>query len=407
MRPFINIIEFIANKSNLTLPDNFLIYFDKFFYKDEKISDVKIYKCYIYINENTYTDEETIMLKDVYLKAKKIKNILKMYIRKRKIKNMNLFDKNTDLYFNPLNKYPKSQLINLIIDNTIYKFRISNLINMWLDSLTKQENLFCKPIILKNPYTNLPFKKQNLYNLFFAIHFSPYIIPTLIYNFFLVDFNIDLFVFKYYPILKDYAIKNFILNGSVSELYESIHNMLYTFKRHLGGIYLPNRLAYSRKKFIVKELTPYLKDYLISEYCCNPFKKRMSYNKSKEGLCIYFRENELVYIRRETDEIDETEQTEQTEQTQENNTITHYIPPPPPLVIENVAPPVSITSPRIRRENIINLLEINRSLRRNIAEVINVAEREVFTPQREIPRSPIRQPSQNVRPFSLNLFSNR
>ena len=119
---------------------------------------------------------------------------------------------------------------------------------------------------------------------------------------------------------------------------------------------------------------------------------------------IYFRENELVYIRRE---IDETEQPEQPEQTQENDTITHYIPPPPPLVIENSTPPVSITSPRIRRENIINLLEINRSLRRNIAEVINVTEREVFTPQREIPRSPIRQPSQNVRPFSLNLFSNR
>jgi len=405
MRPFINIIQFIADKYNLTLPDNFLIYFDKFFYKDEKLSDVKIYKCYIYINENTYTKEETIMLKDIYLKAKKIKNILKMYIKKNKITNMNVFDKNTDLYFNPLNKYPKSQLTNLIIDNTIYKFRISNLINMWLDSLTKQENLFCKPIILKNPYTNLPFEKHNLYNLFFAIYFSSYIIPTLIYNFFIVDFNIDLFVFKYYPILKDHAIKNFILNGTVSELYESIHNMLYTFKQHLGGIYLPNRLAYSRKKFIVKELTPYLKDYLISEYCCNPFKKRMSYNKSKEGLSIYFRENELVYIRRDPEE---TEEYEEDEQTQENTT-THYIPPPPPLVIENTVPPVSITSPRIRnrRENIINLLEINRSLRRNIAEVINVAERDVFTPQREIPRSPIRQPPQNVRPFSLNLFSNR
>ena len=97
MRPFINIIQFIADKYNLTLPDNFLIYFDKFFYKDEKLSDVKIYKCYIYINENTYTKEETIMLKDIYLKAKKIKNILKMYIKKNKITNMNVFDKNTDL----------------------------------------------------------------------------------------------------------------------------------------------------------------------------------------------------------------------------------------------------------------------------------------------------------------------
>ena len=79
---------------------------------------------------------------------------------------MKVFDSNTDLYFNPLNKYPKNQLVKLIINNTIYNFRISNLINMWLDSLTKQENLFCKPIELKNPYTNLPFNKHNLYNIF-------------------------------------------------------------------------------------------------------------------------------------------------------------------------------------------------------------------------------------------------
>tara|TARA_A100001011_G_C14295217_1_gene838155 strand:- start:1509 stop:2717 length:1209 start_codon:yes stop_codon:yes gene_type:complete len=400
MKPFINIIQFIADKHNLNLPDNFLIYFDNFFYNDTKLSDVKIYKCYIYINENTYSKEEAAMLKDIYIKAKNLKNVLKTYIRKRKISKMNIFDNNMDLYFNPLNKYPKIQLTNLIINNTIYKFRISNLINMWLDSLTKQENLFCKPIILKNPYTNLPFEKHNLYNLFFAIYFSPYIIPTLIYNFFLVNFNVDLFIFKYYPILKDYAIKNFISNGSVSELYENIHNMLHSFKHHLGGIYLPNRLAYSRKKFIVKELTPYLKDYLISEYCCNPFKKRIAYNKSKEGLSIYFRENELIYVRRDTEDEDE-----------DDNNITNYV-PPPPITIENTTPPpptLPVTSPRIgnRRENIINLLEINRTLRRNIADITQLAEREVFTPQRELPRSPNRQQTQNVRPFSLNLFSSR
>ena len=273
---------------------------------------------------------------------------------------------------------------------------------MWLDSLTKQENLFCKPFELKNPYTNLPFNKHNLYNIFFAIHFSPYIIPTLIYYFFLVDFNLDIFVFKYYPVLKDYAIKNFIKNGSVSELYENIHNMLYTFKRYLGGIYLPQRLAYSRKKFIVKELTPYLKDYLVSEYSCNPFRKRIAYNKSKEGLRIYFRENELVYVRRDPEE--DTEIT------------TTYTPPPPPppITIENNSTN-NVTSPRpnrIQRESIRNLLQINPPLRRNI--LTEITEREVFTPQSELPRTPVRNNSQNeniqnqsVRPFSLNLFSSR
>ena len=402
MTQFINIIQFVADKNNFTLPDNFLIYFHDFFSEKTNLSDMNIYKCYIYIQTESYTKEELEKLTDIYIQSKKIKNIFKSQLRKKNIEKMKVFDSNTDLYFNPLNKYPKNQLVKLIINNTIYNFRISNLINMWLDSLTKQENLFCKPIELKNPYTNLPFNKHNLYNIFFAIHFSPYIIPTLIYYFFLVDFNLDIFVFKYYPILKDYAIKNFIKNGTVSELYENIHNMLYTFKRYLGGIYLPHRLAYSRKKFIVKELTPYLKDYLVSEYSCNPFRKRIAYNKSKEGLRIYFRENELVYVRRDPEE--------------DTDITTTYTPPPPPppITIENNSTN-NVTSPRpnrIQRESIRNLLQINPPLRRNI--VTEITEREVFTPQSELPRTPVRNNSQNeniqnqsVRPFSLNLFSSR
>ena len=406
MTQFINIIQFVADKNNFTLPDNFIIYFNKFFSEKSMFSDINLYRCYIHIQTEIYSKKELEDLTDIYVQSKKLKNLLKLYIRKRKIKNMNIFDSNTDLYFNPLNKYPKNQLVKIIIDNTIYKFRISNLINMWLDGLTKQENLFCKPIDLKNPYTNLPFKKHNLYNIFFAIHFSPYMIPTLIYYFFTVDFNLDIFVFKYYPILKDYAIKNFILNGSVSELYENIHNMLYTFKRHLGGIYLPHRLAYSRKKFIVKELTPYLKDYLISEYSCNPFRKRMAFNKSKEGLSIYFRENELVYVRREPEEEPEEES--------EDITTTYTPPPPPPIIIENNSTN-NVTSPRpnrILRRNIRNLLQINTSLSRNVTQL---AENEVFRPQSELPRTPVSNNTQNnntqsqrsVRPYSLNLFSNR
>ena len=138
----------------------------------------------------------------------------------------------------------------------------------------------------------------------------------------------------------------------------------------MGGIYLPHRLAYSRKKFIVKELTPYLKDYLVSEYSCNPFRKRIAYNKSKEGLRIYFRENELVYVRRDPEE--------------DTDITTTYTPPPPPppITIENNSTN-NVTSPRpnrIQRESIRNLLQINPPLRRNI--VTEITEREVFTPQK-------------------------
>ena len=84
MNSFINIIQFIANKNNFSLPDNFLIYFDKFFSGKLFLSDANIYKCYIFIQNNVYSNDELEKLTNIYIQAKKIKNILKIFIRKKK-----------------------------------------------------------------------------------------------------------------------------------------------------------------------------------------------------------------------------------------------------------------------------------------------------------------------------------
>ena len=118
-----------------------------------------------------------------------------MLIRLWKLKRKNIiYDNHSDLYFNPLSNLKSYLKVNILQNNTIYKFRISDLINLWVDNLTTCENLFCKPLNLKKPYTNISFEKHNLYNIYFSIYYSSYNVPEIIYRFFKCGMNIDLYM---------------------------------------------------------------------------------------------------------------------------------------------------------------------------------------------------------------------
>lgn len=398
MTNFINIITFIAEKYGTIIPTSFLVFFTEYCLGSNTLTDIYIFK--FYINNNTLfdADEQKEMLQ-IYIKSKKIKRVFKKYNYLKKIKKYNISNIDHDLYFSPFSKYPKNQLLEIIENKTIYTFRISNLINMWVDALSQQENLFSNPIQLKNPYTNLPFLKHNLYNIFFSIKNSNFYIHELIYNFFLVDFNIDSFIFNNYPMLKEHVIKNYINQSSSLELYESIHNMLCKYKTYLNGVYLPDYISYSRKKIVIKDFIKFLPTYLISEYSCNPLKKRVMDNKVKIELKKFIDQNEVTYLR--TEPI----------------LALDYIPPPPPF--NAPAPPsIEINIPSMQSMSSINLPPSNNtrlSIRgRSISQTLNttnsntsrlhlLTETQAFNPVDELPRTP--QRNTNVQPYRLNLFN--
>ena len=398
MTDFINIIKFIAEKYDNIIPTSFLVFFTKYCLGSTTLTDNYIFK--FYINNNALFDEnEQNTMINVYIKSKNIKKILKKYIHRKNIQKYKKSEVDHDLYFSPLSNYPKKQLVEIIENETIYTFRISNLINIWIDALSKQENLFAKPIKLKNPYTNLPFLKHNLYNIFFAIKDSGFYIPELIYCFFQSNFNLDNFIFNHYPIVKEHIIKNFINNSSSHELYESIHNMLHKYKNDLGGVYLPDYASYSRKKRVIKDFGKFLSTYLISEYSCNPLKKRIMNDKIKTDLKKFIDENEIYYLRREPVFTLDS------------------LPPPPPF--DAPAPPAieinnstdtnstDVTSTDVN--STLNVRGINISSQQThttIPRLQLLTETQAFNPLSELPRTPP-QRTQNIQPYRLNLFQSR
>lgn len=346
-------------------------------------SDIYTYKLYIEDNEHL-TLEEKQDVEDLYLISKQLKRTLRKFIH---IKKISKYDNpvDTDLYFNKLTAFPYYQTVNLVCDNTIFQFRISDLINMWMKSLKHTDNLFVKPLPFKNPYTNVAFKKHNLYNIFIAIQFSKYQLPHLIYLFIKDYCNINIFSINAYPILKDNAINTHVETGHTVELMENINNMMHEFKRNINYIFFPENLSYIRKKRIVKRMRPILKNYLYGSYGCNPLKKREALSAAKVSIKAFFDINPY-----------------------EDFTLQHRprlpsMPPPPP-------PEAVINRRRRLFEPSSNSPSISFSVpppyETNESEYVPITIQEIIgniTTAIETPLSSPTQRRQTVRPFSLQL----
>ena len=98
----------------------------------------------------------------------------------------------------PLTKFNNKFTISVLENKTVYNYRISDIVNLWLLAITKSENLFVTPINVKNPYTNMDFSKSTLYNIYFKLLDTGFIIPSLINSFVKYDMDIKMFSIKNY-----------------------------------------------------------------------------------------------------------------------------------------------------------------------------------------------------------------
>ena len=91
----------------------------------------------------------------IYREAKTIKNKLTNLIKKYRWNNAVNSNIEQDLFLNNIDDFHEKFVVTILENNTIYKFRISDIVNLWVLSLQNCEQLFVKPIELKNPYTNI------------------------------------------------------------------------------------------------------------------------------------------------------------------------------------------------------------------------------------------------------------
>ena len=357
-------------------------------------SDVQLYKQSIVDNE--YIDIVDIILLDtLYIKAKRIKNILQNFFKICKWKKSVLYSIDTDLYLTKLDSFKNKYKIILLENNTRYNFRLSDIVNYWIVSLINNQGLFSKPLYLKNPHTNLKFSIHNLYNIYFKLLNTGFDLPLCITAFFKSNMDIKIFSYDFYPMLKERTILNFVNSDITYEKWEQILNMLHDYRKDIDYITFTNYISHRIKVDVCKKLKKSLFLYLKYKFSCNPLIQKDSKIKGKEILKKYLESNPDFGYSRPTEIMRFVPHVDRPRRRRVSP------PPPPPQVLIN-PDPIQISLPT---SPITELLPIRppppppRLVQRPpppppplIASLPGALN--PFLPRRELPRSP--PPMQSV-----------
>jgi len=191
-----------------------------------------------------------------------------------------------DVYLNNLTE-GAPRVFSLVQNKKKYLFSITDLINILNTSLGNNFFFVAEPLPCKNPYTNLPFNKSTLYNIYFFIKRTDFIMPQMFHEYFMTNFNLREYAEQNDELILEYAIKQFTLHTDVEELFYEITTMLEgdRFGRkikidpdfpqeRLVDIMRPYLELYYKGTYSVNEAkrSKYLRDY------CNKIKLFHAYN---------------------------------------------------------------------------------------------------------------------------------
>jgi hypothetical protein len=159
----------------------------------------------------------------------------------------------TDLNLSEIDPANK-QTICIQQQNNRYLFHINDLLHIIESSLSASQLIFSTPQMIKNPYTNLPFNKSTLYN----IYFFPRIRKTELFDlFFQYNFNIKLFGRSCQHILREYAIKEYVYKSDDNMIIEEIFEMIFAMNRTF------NHSIIIDKDFPIKTLVQIMRPYFM------------------------------------------------------------------------------------------------------------------------------------------------
>lgn len=191
----------------------------------------------------------------------------------------------TDLYMNELNENMKNVFV-LYEDGSRYFFSATDLVNIMNSSLSHTYMFFSEPLKPKNPYNNLPFNKSTLYNIYFFMKRTAFIMPQLFEQYFICNFDIKLFKTENECLIRDFSIKRYIYSSNYDTLYDNIIIMIADIKkRNRKYKHFMNIDDEFPQNKLVDIMRPYLHLYYLSKYYVTGTEKK---NDSMEKLMDKF-----------------------------------------------------------------------------------------------------------------------
>jgi len=260
-----------------------------FYEKGAETSRTKFVR-YFYHNK-FYGEEVREQFLSLFCNCQRVYNAFSRLACIYKVRKMDRFESDCDLYMNPLENYSSNIRMNLICNSRIYEFRISDLLTIIQTSLVNDEDFFSVPLYPRNPYTNIQFSKANLYNIYLRVRESSFVIPHLFHKFFLEEFDLQSFLLNNEYQLREDSITNYLHNTCVGTKAKRIRTMLSKYNsRHY-----PFRIDYEfPKQTLCRIFEPHLHLYLSVEYSMSPAKKHFSDMLLRKYLQTLYMYNNLL-----------------------------------------------------------------------------------------------------------------
>jgi hypothetical protein len=274
----------------------YLSYMKKYSFSRFYLSKLQLYKRHIF-DIDTYLikpNEKTDMI-DIFSLYQKTYFALSRFINIYKQKNIyKKYDCDTDLNLTPLKQLNQRNIIQLVENDTVYKFSIYDLIKIIKNSLHSNKYLIVKTKHPSNPYTNKPFSTHNLYNIYFHVLFNTNIVlPHYIYNYFQNNLNIEYHKVSNSFDLKINAINDYIDNEDDDIIFDNIIDLFNYLNRLFDDAFYKTK--YFREKNIDYILS-ISKDMLIYFFAIQYFTPgSLEYNYCIKSLERYYNKFKIKY----------------------------------------------------------------------------------------------------------------
>ena len=184
------------------------------------------------------------------------------------------FQVREDIFLNPILENHKNTM-TIFQNNKKYLFVASDLINIVNTAIGHCVYFIASPLIVKNPYNNMPFDRSILYNIYFFIKSRDFKIPILLHFYFLSNFVLNEYTKKNESIILEEYLKKFVRNSSVDTLHTHILKMIEQFNdENQKKILIHKEFP---KDVLVDKMRHYLYCYLLYLYDSHNFNKSNYY----------------------------------------------------------------------------------------------------------------------------------
>jgi hypothetical protein len=179
--------------------------------------------------------------------------------------------------------------MTILQNNQKYMFTLFDLKKIIDVSLSNSPYHFSHPLPIKNPYNNLPFDKATLYNIYFFMKKSDFVMPTLFHQYFLSNFNLSKFQEDNEPMIQKIYLKQYLRNLSPKELKGEI---LYMLKQNRFSKKIKIDPTFPIDK-LIDIFTPYLELYYTQIYSFDLNAKTIAKNQLYWKLKEFYKFNPI------------------------------------------------------------------------------------------------------------------